>query len=87
MEEVKKCPEDDSKRNALSSGRGDENNDVHMTYLAMACYKGITDVAPMHSELGKLLFLLFTQMYPENFTNLTSGVTPRPWIRYCNPSL
>ncbi len=27
------------------------------------------------------------EMYPERFNNKTNGVTPRRWLRLCNPSL
>jgi starch phosphorylase len=42
----------------------------------------------MHSELvKKLLFPLFYEMFPQKFTNVTNGVTPRMWLRCCNPGL
>ncbi|MDR1528092.1 MAG: glycogen/starch/alpha-glucan phosphorylase [Puniceicoccales bacterium] len=88
-EEVeKKWPGDDSKKHALSIIGGDGNKVVRMAYLAVVCCKYINGVAFMHSELVKnLLFPLFYQIYPEKFTNVTNGVTPRLWIKCCNPNL
>jgi starch phosphorylase len=88
-EEVeKKWPGDDSKKRALSIIAGDGNKVVRMAYLAAVCCKRVNGVAAMHSELVKsLLFPLFHELYPMKFTNVTNGVTPRMWIRCCNPNL
>lgn len=61
---------------------------VHMSRIA--CYMGnaINGVAAIHSEILKDSVLNgWYQVYPERFTNCTNGVTPRRWIRCCNPAL
>lgn len=61
---------------------------VHMSRIA--CYIGntINGVADIHSEILKETVLHgWYEVYPEKFTNCTNGVTPRRWIRCCNPAL
>ena len=65
-----------------------QENRVHMGRIA--CYIGnrINGVAEIHSEILKESVLHgWYELYPEKFTNCTNGVTPRRWIRCCNPSL
>ena len=61
---------------------------VHMALLACyACYS-INGVAAIHSNLLKnTLFKHFFNIWPEKFNNKTNGVTPRRWLRMCNPHL
>lgn len=61
---------------------------VHMSRIA--CYIGyaINGVAEIHSQILKDSVLHgWYEVYPDKFTNVTNGVTPRRWIRCCNPSL
>jgi len=45
-------------------------------------------VAELHSRLLKEnLFSEFAQVWPERFTNITNGVTPRRWLAVANPPL
>ncbi len=63
-------------------------NKVHMSRIA--CYIGyaINGVAAIHSEILKDTVLHgWYEIYPDKFTNCTNGVTPRRWIRLCNPYL
>ncbi|MDR1432782.1 MAG: glycogen/starch/alpha-glucan phosphorylase [Puniceicoccales bacterium] len=84
----KKWPGDDSKKRALSIISGDGTKVVRMAHLAVACCEHVNGVAAMHSDLvKKLLFPLFNELYPQKFTNVTNGVTPRMWLRCCNPNL
>lgn len=50
------------------------------------------DLGALHSLSLSLIFLAlsfkdFFEMMPEKFQNKTNGITPRRWLRQCNPSL
>jgi len=61
---------------------------VRMAHLATVGAFSINGVAAVHSELVKTRLLPdFYAMYPGRFNNKTNGVTPRRWLRMCNPGL
>jgi starch phosphorylase len=59
-----------------------------MAYLATAASHTINGVAALHSQLlRKTVLRDFAEMYPERFTNVTNGVTPRRFVALSNPRL
>lgn len=61
---------------------------IHMAWLAAYGSYSINGVAAMHTEILKRETLHeFYQMWPGKFSNKTNGVTPRRWLRMCNPRL
>lgn len=59
---------------------------VRMAYLATVGGQHVNGVAELHSELLKQSVLKdFADVYPEKFTNVTNGVTPRRFMRLANP--
>ena len=61
---------------------------ICMAHLACVGSHAINGVADMHSELLKKSVLRdFYEFFPEKFTNVTNGVTPRRWMVLSNPEL
>ena len=81
-----KWPGDNEKKAALSLIDGDHT--VRMAYLAVVGCGSINGVAALHTKLLKeTLFSDFYALYPDRFNNKTNGITPRRWLKTCNPSL
>ena len=89
LEEVREKFGDDMMRIRNMSIIGEHPyRSVRMAYLATVAGAKVNGVAELHSQLlrDKVLHE-FAEMYPDKFTNVTNGVTPRRFIRLANPSL
>jgi len=61
---------------------------VRMAHLATVGSHVVNGVAALHSELLKASVLKdFYELWPERFTNVTNGVTPRRFLALANPGL
>ena len=61
---------------------------VHMAWIACYASYSINGVAALHTEIIKRDTLKqWHAIWPERFNNKTNGVTPRRWLRQCNPRL
>lgn len=83
-----KWPGDSDKQRALSLIEEGHPRMIRMAHLALLGSHKVNGVAAMHTDLLKsYLFPEFAELYPERFTNKTNGVTPRRWLKVCNPEL
>ena len=81
-------PGDDerARRMSLIDERGGRS--VRMAHLATVASHTVNGVAALHSRLLRETVLRdFAEKWPERFTNVTNGVTPRRFVALANPRL
>ncbi|HDR1418905.1 TPA: glycogen/starch/alpha-glucan phosphorylase [Pasteurella multocida] len=65
-----------------------DHRKVRMGWLSVVGSNKVNGVAAIHSKLMVTsTFADFARIYPERFTNVTNGITPRRWIGVANPEL
>lgn len=81
-------PHDFQMRAKLSLIEEGHERMVRMANLSVAGSHKVNGVAEIHSKLVKQdLFPEFDELWPEKLTNVTNGITPRRWLKACNPKL
>jgi starch phosphorylase len=61
---------------------------VRMAHLSIVGSHKVNGVSALHSNLlVETIFADFASLWPQRFTNMTNGVTPRRWLAQANPSL
>ncbi|MCH8552427.1 MAG: glycogen/starch/alpha-glucan phosphorylase [Natronospirillum sp.] len=88
-EEVeRKWPGDDAVKARLSIIEEGRQRMVRMGHLSVIGSHTVNGVAEVHSKLVKSdLFPEFDALWPDKLTNVTNGITPRRWLKACNPGL
>jgi starch phosphorylase len=84
----RRFPGDDARLSRLSlfDERGEKS--VRMANLATVASQKVNGVAALHSRLLRETVLNdFAELWPERFTNVTNGVTPRRFLALANPRL
>ncbi len=89
LEEIRaRYPQDEAKMSRMSIIDEMGERYVRMAHLACVGSHAINGVAKLHSELLKQDVLRdFHGLWPEKFTNVTNGVTPRRFLGLANPGL
>lgn len=83
-----KWPGNDEIKAKLSIIEEGNERMVRMGNLSVIGSNKVNGVAEVHSALVKTdLFPEFDALWPNKLTNVTNGVTPRRWLKACNPSL
>ena len=88
LEETKLKFQDGNKLSRLSIIEESTPKQIRMANLCIIASTKVNGVAKIHSNLlRKNLFKDFYELWPEKFTNVTNGVTPRRWIHCAFPEL
>lgn len=61
---------------------------VQMGHLGVVAAHRVNGVSAVHTDLmKKTIFRDFAKIWPDKFINITNGITPRRWLKQCNPLL
>ena len=83
-----KWPGNDDVKRKLSIIEEGNGKMVRMGHLSAVGSHTVNGVAEIHSALVKKdLFPELNALWPGKFTNVTNGITPRRWMKACNPRL
>ena len=89
MEDIKrKYPNDFNRMSKLSIIEESMPKQIRMANLCIVSSTKVNGVAKIHSGLLRTdLFKEFYELWPDKFTNVTNGVTPRRWVHCAFPEL
>jgi starch phosphorylase len=89
LEEIRaRFPGDEARVQRMSLIGEGQVRTVRMAHLACVASRRINGVAALHSRLlTETVLRDFAEAYPDRFTNVTNGVTPRRFVALSNPSL
>ena len=89
LEQVSKdFPEDIDKVRRVSLVEEGEEKMVRMAHLAIVGSHSVNGVSALHTNLLiNNVFKDFYEIFPDRFNNKTNGITPRRWLKKCNPNL
>ena len=85
---VRAVPDDHGFVQRVSIVTDGQDPKVRMAFLSIVASHKVNGVAKLHSDLCvQTMFADFARLFPERFTNVTNGVTPRRWLAQSNRGL
>lgn len=85
---AQRFPNDLQRLGRMSLIEEEHGQSVRMALLSILGSHSINGVAELHSKILKeKVFRDFYELFPERFNNKTNGITPRRWLKSCNPEL
>lgn len=85
---VKELKKKKYKKEKIDSMRIIYKGKIRMAFLAIHGTHATNGVAKLHTDILKHQELKdWCELYPERFLNKTNGITPRRWLKLCNPEL
>ena len=86
--DIEKIDNESVEKMKIIKANAEDDSTVRMANLSIIGSHSTNGVAALHTELVKSdLVPEFYNLWPERFQNKTNGVTPRRWLRQCNPLL
>ena len=81
-------PGDDHRLQRMSLIEEEGEKRLRMSHLAIVGSHSVNGVSALHTHiLRESLFRDFFDLWPQRFNNKTNGITPRRWLKLCNPGL
>lgn len=81
-------PGDVQKMSRMSLIEENHTKYIRMANLSIVGSHSTNGVAKLHTSiLQKKVFSDFNEIFPGRFSNKTNGITPRRWLKACNPGL
>lgn len=89
MEEIaRRFPGDNDRLRRMSIIGEEGHKHVRMANLAIVGSHSVNGVSRLHSDILKArVFKDFHEWHPKLLNNKTNGITPRRWLKQCNPLL
>jgi starch phosphorylase len=89
LEQVRETyPDDELRVRRMSIVADYPDRSVRMAFLATVAGIKVNGVAELHSRLlAQKVLPDFSEFFPDKFTNVTNGVTPRRFLKLANPFL